>query len=87
MNRRQALQKAWHKKTEGYAHPTSPNYESGFVEGFNAAWAALLAEIREVETKAEEEWKANGLETICSLDCLIDMRLREHLRKLVREGE
>jgi hypothetical protein len=54
---------------------------------FNAGWDALLSEIREVAVKAEAEWHANGLETICSLDCLIDMRLREHLRELVREGE
>jgi dCMP deaminase len=31
----------------------------------------------EVAIKAEAEWQENGLETICSLDSLIDMRLRE----------
>ena len=40
-----------------------------------------LTEIRaQVARDAEAEWHANGLETICSLDCLIDMRLRELVR-------
>ena len=44
-NHRQALQKAWYEQTKGYVHPTNPAYESGFIEGFNAAWDALMAEI------------------------------------------
>lgn len=41
-----------------------------------------LAEIRaEVVRDAEVEWHANGLETICSIDCLVDMRLRERARE------
>ena len=82
MTRQTELLKAWddwHAGMEPDEIPAPVN--PAFNRGFNAGWEALMEEISTVTRNAEAEWHANGLETICSLDCLIDMRLRERARE------
>jgi hypothetical protein len=84
VSRRDALQKAWPEKTEGYAHPISPNYESGFSEGFDAAWEMLMADIRPLvaNLRTNKQWDQCTMTEVVNNDMAI-----KRLRALVREGE
>jgi len=89
LNRRAALTKAWYGKCPTGGTPPDIRYESGFTEGFLAAWDALLSEIRPLVSELRltgEVGHKDGIGTLVIAQMSHAEAIRQ-LRELVREGE